>query len=1208
MSKPTTLTPDQQLAVDTRNSNILVNAAAGSGKTAVLVKRIIKMISDPKTDINADNLLVVTFTNAAAGEMRERISRALSDELKHDPKNPHLKKQLFLLNFADITTIDSFCQNIVRNNFHLLGLDPNFSPADETDLSLIVSDAIDKCFEILYTEKNADFLNLVKIYSKNRSDTNLKNTVLDIHKYISTLPHPKKWCREACDMYLLSEGFDGSIYKKTIFDKIGIILDECINTYNSIYTFLPELQNSAALISDETDLKTVSGYITKLVSVINDDTIVFETLKTALNGSWNNVYDVLKKIKFKSSPSRTEKINTALNSNFSDNTLRCLDNIIEFRNTAITPIKKDIKAMVYESSENLEVLLREKLYPTIKAMTELVEKFDEIYMDMKNAKNIYSFSDIEHFCLNLLLDENDEPTELALSLREKYSEILLDEYQDSNQLQEAIFTAVSNGKNMFMVGDVKQSIYRFRNSDPTLFKLKSDSFSTVRGSNDFKILLSKNFRSRENIIDTTNEIFENIMSDYIGEITYNDEHKLVYGGLYPNGGSPKSEFYIISPKNESDNDTPDDNISDFDNDENDEIPLKNIELEAKFIARRIKKLKDDNFKVYERDGSCRKIENKDIAILLRSAKSSGAVIAEELKKNGIDAFFETDGYFEKTEVMLILSLLKIILNPTQDIPFIAVLRSIIGNFSDNELAIIRTYGDGCMYDALTAASENVEDTVLADKCKYFSDKLHRWRNYAKYMSSDKLIWTLYTETDYYSYIGSLAGGEESRANLRLLFERAKKYESSGFKGLFNFITLIERMIENKTSLNPASLITENHNVVRIMTIHKSKGLEFPVVFLACSQRKFYRTKPSGDITMHKNIGFGMDYINPQLKYRYPSVTNSAVSIISEIENISEEMRMLYVAVTRAKEKLIITGTTSADIDTDIPLPMSKMNVLKGYSYMKWLAPIAFHSDNWLAEIVYADIIKKEHNEDTTQKQKIIKSDIDINEIFNYIYPFKNSAKLPSKISVSELKRRAYPDENDFTAKTVFSVTSEITPPSFLTKATGKLTSAQRGTILHTILENIKFQENMTYEYIQSETERIVSCDILTHDEATAVNLNKIVKFFNSDICRRMLASKNIFREVPFEIQIPAKDYDISFADEYGDEKIILQGIIDCYFIENDKIILIDYKTDYYTDVSEMVNKYKAQLDCYATALEQTYAMPVHKKYLYLFHTDCTVEI
>ena len=1199
-------TLEQEKAISAKDANILVNAAAGSGKTAVLVERIIQKITNPENNIDVDSLLVVTFTKAAAAEMRERISMSLTDALRKDPKNAVLKRQLLLLNYADITTIDSFCHNIVRSNFHLLGLDPNFSIGDQSETELLKSDAIDNLFEELYLAEDKDFLELVSVYSRNRSDNELKKIILDIYEYVSTLPNARKWFDNVLENYSLSDGIENSPFIKTILERVKIMLDDCKEKNTALQNFVKsgeEIRSEYVKTcgrkydNDNVELdiltKCQNTLYKKYPEKLAEDAFIIDNLQNSLKQGWDCLYTNLKDVKFSSAP-QARTLSTAHAEYLAETRKYIRDTVTS------------IPDYVYDKSDNIEDIIRNKLYPIVRKLIDLVEKFSAKFMEIKHGKNLYSFSDIEYFCLDLLVDENGNPNELALSLREKYSEIMLDEYQDSNELQETIFKTISNGKNMFMVGDMKQSIYRFRNSDPTLFKSKSDTFPTEEGSDNLKIVLSKNFRSRNIILDSTNELFKNIMSETIGEIDYNDEQRLNFGaGCYPDGTDKKSEFYVI--------DTNDDETENSDNTDDDYESPEAAELEAKFIAQRIKELKQSGFMVSNKDGTQRKLENNDIAILLRSPKSKGAVIADELKRNNIEAFIETSGYFEKLEIMLMISLLKTIQNPTQDIPLIAVMRSVIGNFDDNDLADIRMCQRGYMYDALVKACESKLSDELKHKCTVFLDNLNRWREYSKYMSSDKLIWTLYTETDYYSYVGALAGGEEGQANLRLLFERAKTYESSGFKGLFNFINLVERMINNESNLNPAKLITENHNVVRIMSMHKSKGLEFPVVFISASQKKFYETKPSGNVVMHKDLGLGLEYINPKLKYHCSTVTKEAVRLRSEIENISEEMRILYVAMTRAREKLIVTGTSKdaekliMSID-NMAMPMSKSAVLNANSYMNWIAPIAVSSDKWeFKKITSEQILKQDSgiaNDDANSELK--PSDIDIDKLFDYAYPFEKAPYLPSKISVTELKRRKYEEDTDAIA--LFDITKELAVPEFMTQTAQKFTRSQIGTIMHFVMQNITLNTNMTEEWIKAEIDNMAEKHMLSDEERKVVDTAKIVNFFKSDLGRRMVNAKECFREVPFEIEISANEYDKTLGENYADEKIILQGIIDGYFIENGNIILFDYKTDRYRDISDIADRYKMQIDYYERALEKTLNQSVSEKYIYLFDTGYTLEL
>ncbi len=1184
-------TAQQQTAIESTGENILVNAAAGSGKTAVLVERIIQKITDEKNPTDIDRLLVATFTNAAAAEMKGRISEALEKKLRENPTDGAVKKQLLLLKYADITTIDSFCLNVVRNNFHLLDIDPNFSIADESELSLLKNEVVDELFDELYEAENADFLLLAETYARGRSDGRLKEEVFEISRFVSALANPKKWFDDAREMYLFKDGFENSAFVKEIADRISIYSGECIAELDEAVEFMfggseirlayeskvNEPYTGDAVLSKEA-VKCRKELYKKLPEVFLEWKTVYENIRRLIPDGWDRVYEYVSGV---SAPSYSVRQFATVRSGRYD----------ELK-TRAAELFEDISLTVSMKSADIEKLFKEKLYPILCALSSLVQTFDERLLERKKKKNSYGFADIERFCLELLVDENGNRTELADALREKYAEILLDEYQDSNGLQEEIFQSISDGNNMFMVGDMKQSIYRFRQSDPKLFKAKNDTYSACKGTGGFKIILSQNFRSRSRILSSVNEIFENVMSEYAGEINYDDEQRLNYGSkIYDTADDENTELIIIDNDRAKDDALLDENG----------LAVGKREIEARTVARRIKKLTEDGFEVTQKDGSKRPLEYRDIAILLRAPGTDGKRFADALKKEGIEAFVISDDYFEKQEVNLVLSLMKTILNPKQDIPFIAVMRSVIWNFSDDELARVRMCAKGKMYDAAAECAK--EDTELGRKCMRALDDLKRWRGYSKYMSSDKLVWKLYTETDYYAYVGALAGGEECRANLRLIYERAKQYEKSGFRGLFNFINLIERMIANNEKINPAKLITEKHNVVQIKSMHKSKGLEYPVTIISAADKAFSIREKNSVIMLHKELGFGMDYINRKAGYICSTISKSAHQKRFETESVSEEMRILYVAMTRAREKLIVTGTVDG-LEKKLPLwdcelPLKKMRALNSKSFLNLIAPVALKSKLWEVKTVKTSEFEITPDEKVQPQERVYEdSDVDIDELFGYEYKYKKLGAIASKVSVTEMKER-FGEEEDGTV--YYYNQNELAVPEFLKEE--RVTNARRGTLTHLAMQNIVFKENADLEYVMSELDRMVSENIMTQSEKELVYSDKIAKFFASELGKRAVRAKRLYRESPFEIEIPVSEVRRELGEEYNGEKVILQGVIDGYFEEDGEIVIFDYKTDKYSDKTEIAQKYKLQLAYYKTAVERITHKRVKECVLYLFFKD-----
>lgn len=1184
-------TKEQENAIYTKwrtdgsSCNILVNAAAGSGKTAVLVERIIKkLIGENQKPVDIDRLLVVTFTNAAATEMKDRISSALSEKIEKAAESGDiitenlLKHQMSLLYNADITTIDAFCMKMIRENFHLLGIDPSFGIADNAQLSLLADEAMEEMFDECYENENEDFLLLADMYSDGRDDSALAEIITEIYDFIRALPNPYSWLEEKAEMYLLSDSqtnpwFCSLFKKKNILCKKACKKLEKAILYMADYISLG-IDNADKIISlypggEENDMQLSWGSCYEIIFY------EYIAAKNALNANWDDAADVLSNIIFK-------RWGTA-------SAVRCREKEINDKDAKVyikelRDASKDnlqqAADFVFAPAEEISQHLKEEVYPAAKALSNLVKMYNIYFYEKKQKKNVLDFSDIEHLCLRLF-NENEEVCSI---LKDKYEEILMDEYQDSNGLQEEIFRKISRGDNMFMVGDMKQSIYRFRRSDPMIFKEKSNRFETYENAPDKKIILSKNFRSRAEVLNSVNAVFEKIMSEYIGDINYNEEQKLYYNenndfeNINISNNGYTSECWVLSSQPEDD----------------DSESIEKAEIEATFIAKRIAELKKTGYAVFEK-GKARPIKNRDITILMSSCKNVADIYISALNREGIECFAESSGYFDRNEVKIIMSLIRIIQNPRQDIPMIAILRSPIGRFSDDELVQIRMLNTGCIFECLKKYS----DTSV--KAAEFLNSLNRWRSYTKYMSCARLIWTLYEETGIYAFVGALYDGAEAQANLRLLFERAKKYETSGYKGLFHFSEYIKKLEQHEEDLPTAKLIGEENDVVRIMTIHKSKGLEFPVVFLAGCGKEFLTRQKK--IPIHKDLGIGLDNINTEKNYRYPTIAKKAVSNKNVLESISEEERKLYVALTRAKEKLIVTGVINCEHleeremywDKILSFDNSVINpddVSNAKGFMDWIAPVARKSSDWFYETVpytpyFPEITDKSEIED------IMETDFHVEK---FIYPYEFLKKVPAKVSVTDLK-----NNSDFSS---LKNDTELMPrPDFLSEKV--LTPAQKGSALHLVMQNTIPSENIDEIYVKNLIDKLVSANVLSEKEAENVNAEKIIKFYKTPLGTRISASNKVVREAPFETEIPLSLFE---GYESVKENILLQGVVDCWFEEDNEIVIVDYKTDYYKHVNEIIEKYNQQLKWYAYALEHITHKNVKNMYIYAFSGDKIIEI
>ena len=1181
-------TKEQLQAIEKNGNNILVAAAAGSGKTAVLVERIINKIINEKIDI--DKLLIVTFTNAAASEMREKILEALYKKIEEEPKNVHLQKQINLIGRASICTIDSFCLDVVKNNFYEIDISPNFRIADTAELELIKQETIEDLFEEKYETEDKDFLNLLETYTTYIGDEPLKELILNIYNFIQSTPFPIEWLEKQTLKYNLNDEVNND-FAQTIWGKIII---------NSVKEEILDAKIKTQKVRDNI---IKFDELKKYVAVLNQDIDVLDNILKL--EKWDDIYNYSLSMTFDKWPV--------------DRKIELEEKEIskEKRNEIRKQIKKTLEIIDSNSKQANEDICY--MYNTLDALKNIVTQYDKLLKQNKKEKNVVDFSDIEHMALNILLKKDEDgkhiPTQTALKYSNKFVEIAIDEYQDSNLVQESILTAISNKRNIFMVGDVKQSIYKFRQARPELFIEKYEKYDNVNEDtsncldNETKIQLFRNFRSRKNILDTTNVIFKDIMSKELGDINYNEKEYLNLGASYEevkNGIATNTEICVIDNK---ENDKEDE---EEESDATIEEPIENIELEAKFVAKKVKQILDSKRIVFDKKYGNREITYKDIVILLRSTKDKANIFETELSNLNIPVYSDTSlEYLNSIEIQVIMSLLKIIDNPMQDIPLVCVLRSIIGGFTDNELISIRleTKEKKSFYEIMKKYAETKKQEKLSEKIMDFFNKINSWKQEAQYLELDEFIWKLYNDTGYYNYVSAMPDGILRQANLKLLFEKAKQYENASFKGLYNFINFIDKVRTSSGDLSSAKLIGENENVVRIMSIHKSKGLEFPVVFLCNSNKKFNVQDLNNQVLLHQDLGFGLTHIETDKKLQYSTLAKEAIKLKSKEEIISEEMRILYVALTRAKEKLIITGVQN-DIEKQLKEKQELLNIysgeekinkniLKKYkSYLDWIELVYLKNKDLnimdFKNITKDEIIEKEENNQTTNKislenVKLEPDELKTNEIKNKLewkYEYLKLSKIESKSSVSKIKQLANAEEES----------KQITKtPKFLNEKNNILSGALKGTLIHLCMQRLNEKEDYTYEKIQKLIEELLFKNIITKIEADNIDINKILHFTNSGIWQELKKAKIVEKEKPFYISLPA-DY---IYNNGLQEEILVQGIIDLFYInEQDELILVDYKTDYVKEEKELLEKYNKQLELYDMALEQSLNRKVVKTYIY----------
>ena len=1303
-------TKEQFDAITQKDCNLLVAAAAGAGKTAVLVERIIQKIIDEKNPIDIDSLLVVTFTNAAATEMRERIGAAISKTIEENKESKNIHRQLALLNKASITTIHSFCLEVIRNNFQSIDIDPKFRILDETEATLLKSETLNELFEEIYEDEegnNSDFFDLLESYGSNRDDQKIQDMVLNIYSFVQSYPWPQQWLNEQVESYNLGTQIDfactqwGKILLEAIkirLEGLRVIVDSAckklqfaMGLEKYLPVFIDDAENLRRLIeifnnAEANDSLNENGSYKSInkqeghsseerrnANTEKDDSYKDDSYKDNSykdnsykygyrneSTKWDEIYYYLKNVEFSTLP-------------------RCGKDADKFIQEEVKKTRDELKTYIKNLKDEVFLLKSEEIitdlnamYPILKCVARLVLDFSNRYALKKHQRASVDFNDLEHFCLKILSEVDEEgkirPTKVANAYKERYSEILVDEYQDSNLVQEIIINMISREDigtpNVFMVGDVKQSIYRFRQAKPELFLYKYNHYSSEANSLYRKILLFKNFRSRKEVVDGVNFIFKQIMSETVGELDYSKVEELNPGASYPENieedrtAGGEVELHLIETVRSQDADTElsEDEENEDEADSDEEEILDNLQQEARMVANRIIELlqPNENGKKYsvldKKTNRYRDIEFKDIVILLRTTKNWTEVFTEELSKAAIPTFADTgSGFFKTPEVQVVLSLLQIIDNPYQDIPLLAVLRSPIANFSTDDLAELRLADrKASLFEALNILALGQNESCA--KAKRFLDRLAQWRDMALYTSTHKLIWQLYNDTGYFSIVGAMHDGEKKQANLRVLFERSLQFESTSYKGLFNFISFIDKLKTNKGDMGSAKILGENDNVVRLMSIHKSKGLEFPVVFLCGCGKKFNFQDMYKGVLLHQELGFGPDFVDYKRRIKYPSVPKLAIAQKLKIETLSEEMRILYVAMTRAREKLILTGAVNnIEKATNKWLATAQStlekfpahDMLKAQNYLDWICPSVMRHANSekLREAAGIGIeysgaqiqdeslwnlflcnqsniagLNRMEQDETPQVNAIewlennitdeIENAEEIDRRLSWKYKYNSFTNIPSKLSVTEIKRffRINNEGEDSPAFTQ----ANIKKPIFLQEKKG-LSSAEKGTIMHFVMQHIDFYD----KNIVNQIADMVKKELITEQQAKSVDVSKINAFILSPICKRMLESEKFYREVPFNIELPFDElFDISDSSNSTEDKILLQGVVDCYFEEAEKIVLIDYKTDYVSNgnIEEIKDKYTMQISYYARALELLTGLRVNERYIYLFATGELIEV
>ena len=1259
-------TTEQQQVIDLRNRNILVSAAAGSGKTAVLVERIVKIITDKNHPVDIDHLLIVTFTNAAAAEMRERIGNAIEKALDEQPGNEHLLRQLTLIHNAQITTIDSFCLYVVRNHFHEINLEPNFRIGDEGELKLLREDVLGRVLEQNYEEPSEAFSDFVEGYASGRTDAALNEMILQLYEFSRSYPWPEKWLDSFVGIYRIEnrEELDRAEWLAPLTENICFVLKDC-----------EQLLRQALAVTQQDDGPDMYE------KAVRSDLEKYESLSKLtsfceLSGALSDIkYDRLASSRgFEGDPDKLELVKS-------------------LREQAKDVVKKLCRQYFFCSPEMMIGQL-ERTEPMLEEVVRLTKQFADEFAAAKRRKNLVDFHDVEHFALQILVDEETEKAKkTAEEFRDTFEEIMIDEYQDSNEVQETLLRSISREErgenNIFMVGDVKQSIYRFRLARPELFMKKYDSYS-LEESTTQRIDLHKNFRSREEVLTCTNDIFYKIMARSLGNVEYDAEAALYPGASYPVSADFIPEILLADSNDELLEDT--------------ELTDKKT-LEAKIVAEEIKHLMKTQPVTDKAAGTLRAAHYSDIVILLRSLSGWADSLVEVLNENGIPAHtVSSTGYFSTVEVQTVLSMLRLLDNPRQDIPMAAVLRSPMAGLTDEELAVLRLedgsvpfheavlelaeglYEEGGQIEISNSEedqkqgrnadekTENHIEITAHRKLLKFYKKYKQLRQLVPDTPIHELIEIILRETGYGHYVAAMPAGNRRTANLNMLLEKAAAYEKTSYKGLFHFVRYIDELQKYDVDFGEADMVGENEDVVRIMSIHKSKGLEFPIVIVSGMGKNFNKQDTRSKMVLHPELGIGLDYMDGKKRIKSPTIAKKAIAKQIDLENLGEELRVLYVALTRAKEKLILTGTLKdapekleffrqqANLSKAADRPLSYLTREGASGYLDWILPaVLSYGDKYpvriveAAELVLDEVENQlEQNEDLTERiEEIEAADTQLvgqlKQRFSQRYPYQTDILRKNKYSVSELKHRAMREK--------FEAEQEETIPAFLEEPVTPTIplfiqreesveqetanrGALRGTAVHRVMECYDFTSEKS---VQEQMDAMEKEEKITADMRTLVKERIVADFVSSETGKRMALAQRmgaLYREKPFVMGFTEEELEnygfgagaqmieneaqtenaqqeimsenVSQENHMHEEDLtLIQGIIDVFWIEDDGITVLDYKTDRVDTAQELIDRYATQLKLYADALERVFAtrkLKVKEILIYSFRLEKLISI
>lgn len=1225
-------TDEQKQVINSRNSSLLVSAAAGSGKTAVLVERIISMISEGDHPLNIDQLLVMTFTNAAAAEMRERIGAAVEKKLREHPLDEHLWLQAALIPQAQIMTIDSFCLNLIRNHYNSLDIDPSFRIGDEGELTLLRGDVMEELLEACYQEENEDFIRFAEQFGAGKSDKAMEDVIVQAWQFSQSHPWPGEWLDE-CRRQLKQEAegnLDESPWMKFLLKDTALQMEELTH----------QLQAALEVCREE------GGPAVYEPMLENDLAGLLGIKKAAERGTFEKLYEALQAMEFVRLAAARNK---AIDEDKKEYVKECRTQVKKL-------VEKCRESFGFQSPKEAAEAMAGAA-PVVETLLDMVQKFDDFYRKAKRERNVLDFNDLEHLALEVLLegDSPRQPSAVAKELQRQYEEILVDEYQDSNLVQEMITTCVSGwakkSKNIFMVGDVKQSIYRFRLARPELFMEKYKKYM-LTDSEEQRIDLHKNFRSRSQVLSCANFIFRQIMGEDLGGIAYDEAAALYPGAVFPEGARDEflsTEVLLV----EKDSEELEDLMEGQDA----------RELEALTISHRIQEMVGKEKILDKETGEYRPVRYGDIVILLRTASGWSETFTDVLSAHGIPVYAASKtGYFSALEVVTVLNYLQVCDNPLQDIPLAGVLRSPLAGCTTQELAVIREEDpEGMLYESVLhflgeeeqcSLISPKEREALQEKLHGFITLLNEMRDLAVYTPVHELILEILRRTGYGNYAKALPNGAQRSANLAMLVEKAMDYEKTSYRGLFNFVRYIEHLQKYEVDYGEVNLSGAGEGSVEIMTIHKSKGLEFPVVILAGMGKQFNFQDLNAKLLIHPDYGLGADAILPDRRMVVSTLNKQVIRRQLLEESLGEEIRVLYVALTRAKEKMILTGAVS-NLDKElISLSHFRENQtellpaetrLKGKNYLDYVLPaLARHRcmDSLYEKIglfptkenpLYEDPAQFQVKRITAQMlteaevvdqatgqmeenlledwdcEKVMDSGIreELDKRFGFVYPYEYRRDIPVKVTVSDLKKKSYHEDEEIEEAVYFEPDLVPLVPRFIeekTEAEEEFTGAARGTAYHRVMECLEYGKTDTSQNLKEQIEELVQNQKLSEVEAKCVRVSDIRGFVECDLGQRMKAAAlkgRLFREQPFVISRSAAEIDESWDES---ERVLVQGIIDAYFLEDEEIVLVDYKTDYVRrgEEKKLIERYHTQLEDYGQALERMTGRRVKEKYIYSF--------